>query len=149
MDILLEKVLSARGDLIMGGETYLCYLLFLGDRPGEARERLTQLHFNTYFGKTRNDTSDKIVKKIYESRKILKPVNYLNSDPEIVMEAVARRVDEYLIQLEDFRQRGYVETTTIKMSRRNDLFIMRSCGENKVAALLALGHQHIPNVVVS
>ena len=148
MEIPLRNVLSARDDLIQGGITHQCYLWFLDGETDKARERLIKLHFDTYFGPTRNMTTDAIVKDLYESKGCLKPRDYMNSDRDIVLKAVTKRVDEYLAQLQNFQQNGYVETTKIRMSQKGPNFIMRSCGENKIAALLALGYRSIQNVQV-
>jgi hypothetical protein len=148
IDVPLDKVLSARGTLIVGGDTYNAYCIFLQGRWQEARGLLIQEHFNTYFGDRLNITTDKIVAEIYVRAGLKKPENYKHSDEKIVKIAVTQRVDGYLVQLEKFRQNGYVETDIVRMSRKGDQYIMRSCGENKVAALAALGHQTIPGVMI-
>lgn len=148
MDIPLNQVLSARGTLIVGGRTHHAYCLFLQGRRQEARNMLIREHFDTYYGETRNITSDKIVKEMYFELGVRKPDNYKQSDPIIVLRAVSKRVDAYIKQLEDFDQNGYKETDPIKMSQRNDKYIMRSCGENKVAALAALKHKVVPGVII-
>jgi hypothetical protein len=72
----------------------------------------------------------------------------MKSDPVTVRQAVVRRVDVYLAQLEEIQRNGYKETDPIRMSRRGEHYIMRSCGENKVAALAALGKTVMPGVVI-
>jgi hypothetical protein len=149
VDIPLEQVLSARGDKIVGGKTYEAYRRYLIGFKDTARADLEQLHFETYYGPTRNITTDTIVKGIYDSRGIKKPTDYKDSKAEIVLEAVKKRVNDYLVQLENFRDNGYLETTVIKMAKQSDNYIMRSCGENKIAALVALGYKYISGVVLT
>jgi len=148
MDIPLNQVLSARGTLIVGGKTHHAYELFLQGRRQEARNMLIKEHFDAYYGEKRNITTDAIVKDMYFELGVKKPDNYKSTDPVVVFRAVVQRVDEYIKQLEDFERDGYKETTVVKMSRKGDNYIMRSCGENKVAALAALGYQSIPGVEV-
>jgi len=148
MDVPLDQVLSARGTLIVGDKTHHVYKLFLRGRRQEARNMLISEHFDTYYGEKRNITTDAIVKDMYFELGVKKPDNYKSTDPVVVFRAVVQRVDEYIKQLEDFERDGYKETTVVKMSRKGDNYIMRSCGENKVAALAALGYQSIPGVEV-
>ena len=149
MDVPLNKVLSARGTLIVGGETYRAYCIFLQGQWQEARDLLIREHFAIYFAARRNVTTDKIVTEIYAALGLEKPGDYMASHQGIVTQAVEQRVDVYLAQLERFRQGGYVETDVIRMSPRGTDYIMQSCGENKVAALAALGHVVMPGVVVN
>jgi len=149
MDVPLDQVLSARGTLIVGGKTYHAYKLFLQGRRQEARNMLINEHFDAYYGEKRNITTDAIVKDMYLELGVKKPDNYKSADSVVVLRAVMQRVDEYIKQLGDFEKNGYKETTVVKMSRKEDNYIMRSCGENKVAALAALGYRSIPGVVVN
>jgi len=148
IDVPLDRVLSARETLIVGGKTHHAYCIFLQGRRKEARNMLIKEHFGTYYGEKRNITTDAIVKEMYSELGMNKPDNYKSTDAIIVFRAVMQRVDEYIKQLEDFEKNGYKETTVVKMSRKGDNYIMRSCGENKVAALAALGHRSIPGVEV-
>ena len=149
MNVPVDKVLNARGNLIVGGDTYRAYLIFLSGNRGMAWEMLVREHMEWYFGPVRNATSDKIVAEIYAERGLEKPASYKDSDPEIVMQAVVRRVDWYLEQLEDFKKNGFSTKETIRMRRVGDQFQMTSCGENKVAAWAALGHKTVPDVKVA
>lgn len=149
MNVPVDKVLNARGNLIVGGATYWAYQIFLSGNRGMAWEMLVREHMEWYFGPVRNATSDKIVAEIYGERGLEKPASYKDSDPEIVMRAVIRRVDWYLEQLEDFKANGFSTKETIRMRRVGDKYQMTSCGENKVAAWAALGHSTVPDVQVS
>lgn len=149
MNVPVDKVLNARGKLIVGGDTFNSYLLYLDGDKGAARDRLIREHYEWYFGPVLNSTSDKIVAEIYEERGLKKPADYMSSDPEIVMQAVVRRVLWYLEQLADFRDKGFSTKEKIRMRRKGDLYQMISCGENKVAAWAALGNATVPDVEVS
>jgi hypothetical protein len=149
MNVPVEKVLNARGKLIVGGDTFNSYLLYLAGNHKAARDRLIREHYEWYFGPVRNTTSDKIVAEIYAERGLEKPASYKESEPEIVMQAVVRRVTWYLEQLEDFRDHGFSTKEKIRMRQVGDQFQMISCGENKVAAWAALGHKTVPDVKVS
>jgi len=149
MNVPVDKVLNARGNLIVGGDTYNSYLLHLAGDNKSAWDSLIREHFEWYYGPVRNATSDKIVAEIYAERGLEKPADYKDSDPEIVMQAVIRRVDWYLEQLDRFRDNGFSTKETIRMRRVGDKYQMTSCGENKVAAWAALGHKTVPDVKVS
>jgi hypothetical protein len=150
MNVPVDKVCSDRGELIFGGWTFAAYKLYLAGEEDEARRMLEELHFTTYYKDRRNITTDKIVAEIYKERGAVKPTSHLASDPDIVRDAVRRRVNGYLEQLCKFRDNGYIETDEVRMVRHGgNLYRMTSCGENKVAALAALGHAIIPNVAVS
>ena len=148
MNIPVAKILSARNTFIMEGKSYHAYCLYLKGRRKEARNILIREHFDTYYGKTRNITTDTMVKEMYLELGATKPINYMDSDPGIVLKVVAQRVDVYLKQFEDFQQNGYKETTAIKMSPKGENFILRSCGENKCIAMAALGNEFMPGVVL-
>ena len=148
MDVPLDQILSARGTLIVGDKTHHAYCIFLQGRRKEARNMLIKEHFDVYYGEKRNITTDAIVKDMYLELGVKKPDDYKSTDAIIVFRAVMQRVDEYIKQLEEFERNGYKETTVVKMSCKGSNYIMRSCGENKVAALAALGHLSIPGVEV-
>lgn len=149
MNVPVDKVLNARGNLIVGGDTHQAYILYLAGKKTEARAMLIHEHFDWYYGPVRNVTSDKIVAEIYAERGWKKPADYRQSNPEVVMAAVGRRVTFYLEQLEAFRDHGFSTKEVIRMKRIHEHFQMISCGENKVAAWAALGHDTVPDVKVT
>src|SRR5690606_22879181 len=57
MNVPVDKVLNARGNLIVGGDTHQAYILYLAGKKTEARAMLIHEHFDWYYGPVRNVTS--------------------------------------------------------------------------------------------
>jgi hypothetical protein len=150
MIVMLNKILSGRGDyLIENSDIHLLYKRYASGERGIARDLMIRLNID-YFNQGGSAHTDEEVRNVYAEKGLDVPERHEDADPAIVWEAVARRVDEYFARFESLIQFGYGPCSfLINVTPAGDNFKMKSCGYHKIAAMLALGYDYLPDVEIS
>ena len=140
MKLNISQIVSNSGDPIIESETVKAYQALLNGNKKRAIKLLCKLHEEIYWSGIRNITTDIIVAQIYKERGILKPSRTADSDPDIVKEAVARRVRDHIETAKDIienglrlKPRGQMEGGTFRLLD----------GYNRAALLIAMGNSEI------
>ncbi len=140
MKINISRIVSESGESIIDSDTVKAYRALIKGNIKNAARILYKLHYDIYWTGTRNATTDGIVAQIYKERGIPKPVRTSDSDPDIVKEAVLRRVQDHIKTAKDIIENGM----KVKPKGRieGDKFRLLD-GYNRVALLIAMGNTEI------
>lgn len=149
MIIPLHQLLSARGQLVCQSEVARAYELYAMGQKIEAKERLVKIHLDAYY-QTHSYKTYEVVLEICRNKKMTLPQKMSDVDPSVLRQAIEIRVGEYLERFDKLAEHGYGECSfIIYVKKYGDQFMLDSCGFNKCAAMLALGYDDIPNIVVT
>jgi hypothetical protein len=149
MDIPIDKIKTNEGDRIIDSVAAAAYRMFVQGRREDARTMLIQAHFDFYYGPRLVIATDKIVQEVYRRRGRPKPENYQDVEHDIALEAVTRRVDDYLAALDETIRTGRLtRDEPLRVSMVDDEYILKSCGYNDIAAWAATEHETVPDVVL-
>ena len=135
----LNKIFSARGDLVASSPFCAAYIQFARGGEQNAREQMVAIHKQGYA----LHGSDKL-------NEILSALDIMDDTHDTFIErGIQIRVDRYLTRFKKLIQYGYGECSFQIVVRKTELgYILESCGFHKIAAMIALGYKEIPNIEV-
>jgi hypothetical protein len=146
--IPLRNILSDKGNPIFGSEVFRAYVDYANYDKQRGKDKLVELNVKSYFEEGSSHT-EPYVNEVYKKRGLEKPEDKANVRRSFVTAAVEKRVDEYLTRFDKLIKEGYSECSfQIYVRPVNGNFQLTSCGFHKIAAMLALGYDEIPNIIV-
>ena len=140
MQIDISKILNGVGEKISGTKIIAAYRHLIKGDEDKAAAALARLHYDAYWTGVRNATTDDIVAIIYQERGIEKPAQSTDSDPDIVREAISRRIERELRNAKDILANGMRKCPVVISDGEN---IRLYDGFNRVALLMARGDKMI------
>ena len=140
MQVEINKILNGVGEKIIGTKIIAAYRHLIKGDEEKAAAALSRLHYDAYWSGVRNATTDDIVSTIYRERGIEKPANSTDSDPDIVREAVSRRVEREIKIAKDILANG-IRKMPVVIPDGDDYRLYD--GFNRVALMIARGDKMI------
>lgn len=140
MKVDVSKIVSAIGEPLAKTKTVQAYKYLAAGEELRAGRLLSKMHYEAYWTGIRNKTTDAIVARIYKERGLKKPFFHNDSAPDIVREAVARRVQNEMDTVKDMIANGM--RVPPKVIAYNDVYMLRD-GYNRVCLMIALGKTEI------
>jgi len=138
--VKVENIITHPGFRLLDTVEYEAYGALLQGDETQARGLLHGFHYKQYWTGIRNITTGEYVAKVYRERGTAKPSSYADSDPEIVAEAVNRRVDDHIANALDIIENGCRE---LPLGVREGDRVRLWDGHNRAALLAAMGHEAI------